>query len=127
MDILMRENHPAGSRNEPPAGAVCSQVLHQTVPGMAMNWIQFQRGISLFEHFQHFGTETQCVAALELTPWPGGFRCPTCGWAAPCVLCGSTRKTFKVQSVSSSDLADRRHTARGHLRLTSRTVDPPRG
>jgi hypothetical protein len=34
---------------------------------MAMNRIQFQHGMSLFEHFQHFGTEAQCEAALERT------------------------------------------------------------
>ncbi|MFB1510286.1 MAG: IS1595 family transposase, partial [Thiocapsa sp. C3-sup] len=37
---------------------------------MAMNRIQFQHGMSLFEHFQRFGTEAQCAAALERTRWP---------------------------------------------------------
>ncbi|MBK1646117.1 IS1595 family transposase [Thiocapsa imhoffii] len=65
---------------------------------MAMNRIQFQQGMSLFEHFQHFGTETQCAAALERTRWPDGFRCPSCGGAAHCVLRGSTRKTFQCNA-----------------------------
>ncbi|WP_373509530.1 transposase, partial [Thiocapsa sp.] len=65
---------------------------------MAMNRIQFQHGMSLFEHFQHFGTEPQCVAALERLRWPDGFRCPSCGEAAHCVLRGGTRKTFQYNA-----------------------------
>jgi hypothetical protein len=65
---------------------------------MAMNRIQFQSGMSLFEHFQHFGTETQCAAALERTRWPNGFRCPRCGGAAHCVLRGCSRKTFQCNA-----------------------------
>jgi hypothetical protein len=65
---------------------------------MAMNWIQFQRGMSLFEHFQQFGTEAQCEAALERTRWPDGFRCPNCGGAAHGVLRGSARKPFQCNA-----------------------------
>jgi hypothetical protein len=65
---------------------------------MAMNRIQFRHGMSLFEHFQHFGTEAQCSAALERTRWPDGFRCPSCGGAAHGVLRGSTRKTFQCNA-----------------------------
>jgi hypothetical protein len=65
---------------------------------MAMNRIQFQHGMSLFEHFQQFGTEAQCEAALERTRWPDGFRCPNCGGAAHCVLRGSARKTFQCNA-----------------------------
>ncbi|UHD16232.1 IS1595 family transposase [Thiocapsa bogorovii] len=65
---------------------------------MAMNRIQFQQGMSLFEHFQHYGTEAQCAAALERSRWPNGFRCPICGGAAHCVLRGSTRKTFQCNA-----------------------------
>ena len=32
---------------------------------MAMNRIQFQRGMSVFEFFGEFGTEAQCEAAVE--------------------------------------------------------------
>ena len=46
---------------------------------MAMNLIQFQPGMSLFELFQQFGTEAQCEAALERARWPHGFRCPRFG------------------------------------------------
>ncbi|MCG6860044.1 MAG: transposase, partial [Chromatiaceae bacterium] len=43
---------------------------------MAMNRIQFQPGMSVFEFFDQFGTEAQCEAALQRTRWPQGFRCP---------------------------------------------------
>jgi transposase-like protein len=65
---------------------------------MAMNRVQFQRGMSLFELFQQFGTEAQCEAALERARWPQGFRCPCCGGAAHCVLHVRARKTFQCNS-----------------------------
>jgi hypothetical protein len=65
---------------------------------MAMNRIQFQPGMSLFELFQQFGTEAQCEAALEQVRWPHGFRCPRCGGAAHCVLRAKARKTFQCNT-----------------------------
>jgi hypothetical protein len=65
---------------------------------MAMNRIQFQAGMSLFEFFQQFGTEAQCEAALEQARWPQGFRCPRCGGAAHCVLRVRARKTFQCNA-----------------------------
>ena len=65
---------------------------------MAMNRIQFQPGMSLFEFFQQFGTEAQCEAALEQARWPQGFRCPRCGGAAHCVLRVRVRKTFQCNT-----------------------------
>jgi hypothetical protein len=65
---------------------------------MAMNRIQFQPGMSLFEFFQQFGTEAHCEAALEHARWPDGFRCPRCGGAAHCVLGVRARKTFQCNA-----------------------------
>jgi transposase-like protein len=62
---------------------------------MAMNRIQFQEGMSLFEFFQHWGEEAQCEAAVEQARWPDGFRCPRCGTTAHCVLRVKARKTFQ--------------------------------
>lgn len=45
---------------------------------MAMNWVQFQRGLSLSEFMQHWGTEGQCEAAVLNARWPQGFVCPHC-------------------------------------------------
>jgi hypothetical protein len=44
--LLIRKKFPPGSRNEPPAGANCSQVHYPTESAMAMNRIQFQSGMS---------------------------------------------------------------------------------
>lgn len=46
---------------------------------MAINAIQFQKGMSLAEFNQRFGTESQCEEALFDAIWPGGFRCQRCG------------------------------------------------
>lgn len=37
---------------------------------MAMNWIQFQLGLSMAEFMRWFGTQKQCEAALTLARWP---------------------------------------------------------
>ncbi|MDN5872552.1 MAG: transposase, partial [Nitrococcus sp.] len=53
---------------------------------MAMNRIQFQRGLSLTELQQRYGSEAACERALREARWPHGFVCPPCG--------GSTHSTF---------------------------------
>jgi len=45
---------------------------------MKMNRVQFQRGLSLGEFMQRYGTEVQCEAALLAARWPAGFECPRC-------------------------------------------------
>lgn len=62
---------------------------------MAMNRVQFQRGLSLPEFYRQFGTEEQCAEALERARWPEGFRCPHCQSAAHCIIRGRKRKTFQ--------------------------------
>ncbi len=46
---------------------------------MPKNKIQFQKGLSLPDFLNSYGTEEQCRAALFLMRWPQGFACPTCG------------------------------------------------
>lgn len=53
---------------------------------MAMNPIQFQRGMSLPEFQRSFGSPAQCTEALRAARWPNGFRCPRCGSAEHCRL-----------------------------------------
>ena len=36
---------------------------------MKMNRIQFQPGLSMPEFFERYGSETQCQAALQGSPW----------------------------------------------------------
>jgi len=49
---------------------------------MAMNQVQFQRGLSMAEFVERYGSEDKCGAALVAARWPGGFACPACGSAA---------------------------------------------
>lgn len=46
---------------------------------MAINPIQFQKGLSLSDFLARYGTEAQCEAALMEARWRNGFRCPACG------------------------------------------------
>lgn len=46
---------------------------------MAMNRVQFQKGLSMAGFLNQYGTEAQCHAALVASRWPTGFVCPHCG------------------------------------------------
>ena len=46
---------------------------------MPMNRVQFQKGLSLPEFMERYGTEEQCERALIAARWPSGFVCPECG------------------------------------------------
>ena len=46
---------------------------------MAMNRVQFQKGLSMSEFLKQYGRMEQCHAALVASRWPGGFVCPHCG------------------------------------------------
>ena len=45
---------------------------------MAINKVQFQRGMSLPEFLRAYGTEGACESALFTARWPTGFECPGC-------------------------------------------------
>ena len=45
---------------------------------MAINEIQFQKGLSLAQFMKEYGTEEQCEAALAKARWRDGFKCPRC-------------------------------------------------
>lgn len=53
---------------------------------MATNRVQFQRGLSMTEFFDRYGSEDKCRQALEAARWPRGFACPACGGAARSVF-----------------------------------------
>ena len=63
---------------------------------MAKNPIQFQKGLSLSEHFALYSTEQQCHDALFQARWPDGFSCPQCGNTTHCFI--NTRKVFQCNS-----------------------------
>jgi hypothetical protein len=66
---------------------------------MAMNRIQFQKGLSLPAFLEQFGTEAQCEVALEKARWPDGFRCPRCGQAPHYLLSVGSLKLINVERV----------------------------
>lgn len=45
---------------------------------MAINPVQFQKGLSMVEFVAEYGTEAKCYRALYRSRWPQGFRCPAC-------------------------------------------------
>jgi transposase-like protein len=45
---------------------------------MAINPVQFQKGLSLGRFMRDYGTDEQCEKALEKARWPRGFTCPRC-------------------------------------------------
>jgi len=60
---------------------------------MKKNTVQFQKGYSLPELFNDYGTEEQCTQALFQWKWPSGFVCPECGSNHFCTL--KTRKIYQ--------------------------------
>ena len=46
---------------------------------MGINRVQFQKGLSIAEFKERYGTEEKCHAALVASRWPTGFVCPECG------------------------------------------------
>jgi ribosomal protein L37AE/L43A len=48
---------------------------------MTINAVQFQRGLSVSEFFDRYGSQEKCEAALMTSRWPRGFSCPSCGGA----------------------------------------------
>lgn len=62
---------------------------------MAINAIQFQKGMSLIEFYRRFGTETQCQEAFEKARWPLGFQCPVCSGMAHSIFLRSGRKYWQ--------------------------------
>jgi hypothetical protein len=60
---------------------------------MNKNKIQFQKGISLKEFYNRFGTEEQCRQFLFSSRWPDGFECVDCGWRHYCEI--KSRKVYQ--------------------------------
>ena len=65
---------------------------------MAYNPIQFQKGMSLPEFLQCFGTEAACAEAVRRARWPAGFACPGCGGGAHCVIDSGGRSLFQCHA-----------------------------
>ena len=63
---------------------------------MAKNKVQFQKGLSLSEFIEHYGTEQQCEQALFQWRWPDGFICPNCHSTHYCEL--KCRKLYQCNA-----------------------------
>ncbi|MCU7805618.1 MAG: IS1595 family transposase [Candidatus Thiodiazotropha sp. (ex Lucinoma borealis)] len=60
---------------------------------MPKNTIQFQKGLSLHEFLEKYGTDAQCSQALYRLRWPTGYTCPECGNTTGCEL--KSRKIYQ--------------------------------
>lgn len=60
---------------------------------MAKNKVQFQKGFSLVQFIEKYGTDKQCREALFHQRWPHGFICPDCGHGKYYEI--STRQTYE--------------------------------
>ena len=45
---------------------------------MAQNRVQYQKGLSMPEFFERFGSVQQCEERVRAWCWPNGFVCPRC-------------------------------------------------
>lgn len=62
---------------------------------MLSNKLQFQPGLSLNDFLRAYGTNAQCIEALEKARWPQGFVCPSCQNSNHCVVWHGTIKAFQ--------------------------------
>lgn len=65
---------------------------------MAINKVQFQKGLSVAEFMERYGTEEKCHAALVASRWPTGFVCPSCAGSRHCTF---VRKGLQYWQCSS--------------------------
>jgi len=65
---------------------------------MAQNRIQFQKGLSLPEFLNDYGTEEQCIQAVEQMRWPQGFVCSNCESPRFGIVWHDKVKTFQCKS-----------------------------
>ena len=63
---------------------------------MLKSMMPFQKGMSLQDFMTQYGTEKQCIAALELVRWSNGFICPSCNCKKYCIL--STKKLYQCNN-----------------------------
>ena len=62
---------------------------------MPQNTIQFQKGMSLIQFLDEYGTESDCEKALEVARWGRQFSCPKCGCAQHSVFYRQDKKYWQ--------------------------------
>ncbi len=60
---------------------------------MPKNKVQFQKGLSIPEFIDQYGTEEQCQQALFQARWPNGYQCASCGHDNFCYI--ESRKVYQ--------------------------------
>ena len=53
---------------------------------MSINPIQFQKGLSMADFMERYGTQEKCHAALVAARWPAGFVYPHCASTRCCTF-----------------------------------------
>jgi ribosomal protein L37AE/L43A len=53
---------------------------------MGINKVQFQKGLSMAQFMERYGTEDKCHAAVVALRWPSGFVCPECAETRHCTF-----------------------------------------
>lgn len=53
---------------------------------MGINKVQFQKGLSMAQFMERYGTDEKCHAAAVALRWPDGFVCPECGETRHCTF-----------------------------------------
>lgn len=53
---------------------------------MSINQVQFQKGLSMADFMERYGTQEKCHAALVASRWPAGFVCSHCASTRHCTF-----------------------------------------
>jgi ribosomal protein L37AE/L43A len=65
---------------------------------MSINRVQFQKGLSIAEFLERYGSEDKCHAALVALRWPDGFICPDCGCTQHCTFVRKGRQYWQCSA-----------------------------
>ena len=68
---------------------------------MAINGVQFQKGLSMTEFFDRYGSQQKCERAVIESRWPRGFVCPDCS--------GTNSLSFRRDGLLYWECVDCRH------------------
>lgn len=65
---------------------------------MAMNKVQYQRGLSMLEFFEDYGSQERCEELVRGWRWPQGFICPRCEGSWHSEFCRQDRLYFQCSA-----------------------------
>ena len=70
---------------------------------MGINQVQFQKGLSMTQFLERYGTEEKCHAAAVALRWPNGFVCPACGQTRHCSFTRKGLSYWQCSGLPSTD------------------------